>query len=129
MARIDPRMRLLGGLPADVDTRTESFSVPGGSGSEAGAAAGAGTVAGAGATGTVPVKIYRPVREYGVLPLLVFFHGGGFVTGSHRGTGGRRHPRTASPHSSRPSGGHPHGMPTPPGSRSPGTARAAISRR
>ena len=31
--------------------------------------------------GPVPVRIYKP-RETGSLPLLMFFHGGGFVTGS-----------------------------------------------
>jgi acetyl esterase len=34
-----------------------------------------------GAAGSIPARLYRP-REGGVLPLLVYFHGGGWVIGS-----------------------------------------------
>lgn len=38
----------------------------------------------AGASGTIPARLYRP-REDGTLPLLVYFHGGGWVIGDLEG--------------------------------------------
>ncbi|MFD0900828.1 alpha/beta hydrolase [Actinomadura sediminis] len=37
----------------------------------------------------VPVRIYRPVRAAGPTPVLVYFHGGGFVTGGLENEHGR----------------------------------------
>ncbi|GGV12973.1 esterase [Actinomadura cremea] len=39
--------------------------------------------------GAVPVRIYRPVRAAGPAPVLVYFHGGGFVTGDLENEHGR----------------------------------------
>ncbi|QFG27437.1 alpha/beta hydrolase [Actinomadura sp. WMMB 499] len=39
--------------------------------------------------GGVPVRIYRPVRVTGPAPVLVYFHGGGFVTGDPENEHGR----------------------------------------
>jgi len=35
-----------------------------------------------GPTGEVPVRIYRPAGEQGLLPVVMYFHGGGWILGS-----------------------------------------------
>lgn len=34
------------------------------------------------ARGDLPIRLYRPLRAEGALPVVVYFHGGGFVTGT-----------------------------------------------